>query len=55
MLQREEEVEGGWEWEWEEEWEAGVEVVEELLAKEDNNWCHQVWTDNARGYRVQPN
>ena len=36
MLQREEEEEGGGEWEGEEEWEA--ELVEEVMAKEDNNF-----------------
>ena len=39
-LQREEEEEGVWEWEGEEEWEVGVgvELVEEFMAKEDNNF-----------------
>ena len=66
MLQREEEEEGGWEWEGEKEWEVGVEMVEEVMAKEDNNFhmkseqplvyhvINHKLTMRAAGQRVQP-
>ena len=38
MLQRVEEEGGGWDWEGEEGWEVGVELVEEVMAKEDNSF-----------------